>query len=158
MKNRHNMDIEILSRSKTLPEMLKNTAMFYAKELRILDSNYKVFICTDPNLRKDGSNGLCAKTGDREITVALYSRLSIVKMLSTLAHEMVHVKQMVRGHYRNEPMKYGKGVHHYWLGKRVKAEYIKRPWELEAFRKELVLLESLGEHITKKMKNKTKKS
>ena len=72
LENSH-MDIEILSRSKTLPEMLKNTAMFYAKELRILESNYKVFICTDPNLRKEGSNGLCAKTGDREITVALYS-------------------------------------------------------------------------------------
>lgn len=152
------MEIEILSRSKALPELLKNAAMFYAKELRIVGSTYKVFVCTDPNLRKEGSNGICARTGDREITVALYSRLSPVKMLSTLAHEMVHVKQMVRGHYRSEPMKYGKGVHHYWLGKRVKAEYIKRPWEREAFRKEMVLLESLSEHVTKKMKNKTKKT
>jgi hypothetical protein len=149
------MEIKVLSYSKTLPDFLKNSAMFYAKELGILNSKYNVVIVTDPSLKKDGNNGLCAKTGDREITIGLYSRLNIVKMLYTLAHEMVHVKQMARGQYRHETKR--GSVHHYWMGKRVNASYIDRPWEREAFSRESILVETLSAHVSKKLKNKNKK-
>ena len=124
-------------------------AKFFAKELNIHKSNYKVFICTDPTLKADGNNGICARTGKREISIALYSRLGFGKLLYTLAHEMVHVKQMVKGHYRQEPMKYGQGVYHFWLGKKVRAEYHKRPWEIEAMRRESILVGELTAHVEK---------
>ena len=133
------MEIEILTYGKKRKDLMLSMAKFFAKQLNIHKSKYKVFICTDPTLKEDGNNGLCAKTGDKEITIALYSRLTPIKMLYTLAHEMVHVKQMCRGHYKHTPMKYGKGVHHYWLGKRVVAKYIDRPWEREAFKLESIL-------------------
>lgn len=148
------MEIEILTHSKTLKKILPEIAVFYAKRLNITKSKYKVFICTDPTLKEDGNNGLCAKTGPKEITIALYSRLTPVKLLYTLAHEMVHAKQMCRGHYKHEPMKYGEGVHHYWLGKRVVAKYIDRPWEREAFKLESILVEELTDYMNKKLKNK----
>ena len=143
------MDIEVLSYSKTLPDFLKGAAKFYAKELGLEKSTYKVFIVTDPHLKKDGSNGVCAKTGDREITIALYSRLSVIKMMYTLAHEMVHVKQIAKGQYKHETKR--GAIHHYWMGKRVKASYLKRPWEIEAFSRESLLVETLGDFFTKKM-------
>lgn len=146
------MEIEILTHGKLFKQMLPVIAQFYAKRLNIDKSKYKVFICTDPSLKADGNNGLCAKTGKREITIALYSRLSPVKLLYTLAHEMVHVKQMCRGHYKQSPMKYGQGVHHYWLGKRVNAKYIDRPWEREAFKLESILVEELTDYMDKQAK------
>lgn len=148
------MEIEALTHSKQLKEMLPKVAEFYAKRLNITKSKYKVFICTDPSLKEGGNNGLCAQTGSKEITIALYSRLTPVKMLYTLAHEMVHAKQICRGHYKQSPMKYGQGVYHYWLGKRVNAKYIDRPWEREAFKLESILVEELSEHMEKVLKKK----
>ena len=149
------MEIEILTHG-TRKELLEKLAGFYATQLNIQKSNYKVFIVTDPTLKSQGSLGVCGRTGPREITVALYSYLSFGRILYTLAHEMVHVKQMIRGHYRQEPMKYGKGVYHYWLGKRVNLEYIKRPWEIEAINREDKLVESLSKYLSRKKTNKKK--
>lgn len=151
------MEIEILSRSKRLRTILEPIAQFYAKELNITKSKYKVYICTDASLKEDDNNGLCAKTGNKEITIALYSRLNIVKMLYTLAHEMVHAKQMCRGQYRQEPKKRGDGVYHLWLGKRVNKDYLQRPWEIEAFGRESMLVEKLSDFVGQKLDNKKKK-
>ena len=150
------MEISIYAQSKRLPEFLKQTARFYAQELGILKSKYNVLIVTDPTLKKEGSHGLCAKTGEREITIMLYSHLSPVRLLYVLAHEMVHAKQIARGQYKSE---FKRGTtHHYWMGRRVKAEYIKRPWEREAFSKESILVEILNGYVTKELKKKNKKS
>lgn len=152
------MEIEILTYGKKRKDMILSLANFFAKQLNIHKSNYKVFIVTDPSLKADGNNGVCAKTGEREISVALYSRLGFGQLLHTLAHEMVHVKQFIRGHYRQVPMKYGKGVYHYWLGKRVNLEYIKRPWEIEAMSREAVLVGNLTAHVEKLNKKGNKKA
>ena len=149
------MEIKVHTSSKRLPEFIKQTAAFYAKELGILNSRYQLVIVTDPTLKAEGNNGLCFRTGQKQITVALYSRLSLIKMLYTLAHEMVHVKQFVRGQYKSETKR--GTTHHYWMGKRVIAKYLKRPWEIEAFGRESILVETLGEHVTKNLKKKNKK-
>jgi hypothetical protein len=145
------MDIEILTYSKVLKPTLAGMSKFYAKKLKLTKSKYKLFIVTDKNLRKQGSNGLCAKTGQREITISLYSRLSASEMMMTLAHEMVHVKQFARGQYKNVPMKYGKGVYHYWMGEKVNKEYLSRPWEIEAYTRQEHLYDQLLSHLTRKI-------
>lgn len=148
------MEIEVLTTSKKLADFLLGAATFYAKQLGLENSRYKVVIATNPTLKADGNNGVCMKTGHRQITVGLYSRLNTIRMLYTLAHEMVHVKQIAKGQYRHEAKR---GYYqHYWLGQRVKAEYIKRPWEIEAFKRESILFESLADHVTKKMKRNKK--
>jgi hypothetical protein len=149
------LEIEVLTHSKTLPDMLGKAANFFAEELNITKSKYKVCIVTDPTLKAEGNNGLCARTGEREISIALYSRLSLSKMLYTLAHEMVHVKQMAKGQYTYT--RKGRTFKQYWLGKRVKASYLDRPWEIEAFQRENLLVEKLLEHVEKNMKRQKRK-
>ena len=149
------MEITVLTHSKTLPAFLTGAAKFFVKELGLEKSKYNVVIVTNPSLKADGNNGICAKTGEREITIGLYSRLNTVKMLYTLAHEMVHVKQIAKGQYKYETKR--GYVQHYWLGKRVKVEYIKRPWEIEAYGKESILVETLADFFTKKLKKGKKK-
>lgn len=150
------MEIEVLSHSKQRSETIKAVAEFYVEKLNLTNSKYKVFICTDPSLKKDGNNGLCAKTGKKEITVAVYSRLDNIKLLYTLAHEFVHVKQIARGQYTQKTVR-GR-VQHFWLGQRVSKKYIERPWEIEAFGRESILVEHLCDRVVANRKKNKKRS
>ena len=108
----------MLAHGNTSPEkveLLYKVAKFYAKHLNIQNFNYKVYVCFAPNMReKDGNNGVCSKTGDREISIAIDSKLKLPQVLQTLAHEMVHAKQYVRGQYRGELSRNGK-MRRIWL-------------------------------------------
>jgi hypothetical protein len=55
----------------------------------------------------------------------------------TLAHELVHVKQMAKG-----TLKDGPNGSNYWAGKKYSknTKYLDRPWEIEAFSKQELLL------------------
>ena len=55
----------------------------------------------------------------------------------TLAHEMVHVKQMAKG-----TLKSLRGGAHLWANKKYskKTEYLSMPWEIEAFSKQELIL------------------
>jgi hypothetical protein len=153
------MEIEILSRSKNkgLVQLLERSAQFFAEKLNVTKCNYKVFICTKRGLKREGHMGLCAKTGDREITVAVDGALPLPNILYTLAHEMVHVKQFCRGQYRSELARNGR-YRRYWLGKQVIAKYEDRPWELEAFTREGILVSQLMEHVAQNRKKNKKHS
>ena len=89
------MEIKVLTRSKQagISELLGNSAAFFAKKLNVEKCNYKVYICTKRNLKREGHMGLCAKTGEREITIAVDSNLPLPNILYTLAHEMAHQYQ-----------------------------------------------------------------
>jgi hypothetical protein len=153
------MKIEILAHGNTKPEKVKlfhNTAKFYAKYLNIEKFKYKVYICIAPKLRqRDSNNGVCAKTGDKEISIAVDSALALPQMLLTLAHEMVHAKQYVRGQYRGEMSRNGKAKR-IWLGKQYTVAYLKRPWEREAFRRESELVNALLDELIRKSKKNKK--
>jgi hypothetical protein len=150
------MEIKILAHGNTSPEkvlLVHKIAKFYAEYLNITHFKYKVYICLAPNLRKrDGNNGLCSFTGYREISIALDSTLQLPQAMLTLAHEMVHVKQYVRGQYRGELSRNGK-MKRIWLGKQYTVAYHKRPWELEAFRREEELVYALVNNVAQKAKN-----
>jgi hypothetical protein len=62
---------------------------------------------------------------------------SLESMAETLAHEMVHVRQMARGLLKSD----GKG-NHFWCGKKYskKTKYLDMPWELDAFSKQEIIL------------------
>ena len=71
-------------------------------------------------------------------------RLSDIKLLdmaTTLAHEMVHVRQLAKG-----MMKFLPRGSRLWMGKKYtkKVKYIDQPWELDAFaRQEIVVRRAL---------------
>ena len=67
-------------------------------------------------------------------------RLSITSLLNlatTLAHEMVHVKQLAKGQ-----LKYLPKDQKIWMGKTYtkKTAYLDQPWELDAFAKQEIIL------------------
>lgn len=148
------MKIEVLAHGNTNPEkvlLLYKTAKFYAKYLNLNKSKYTILVCSAPNLRKhDGNNGVASKTGDKEVTIAVDSTLQLPQMLMTLAHEMVHAKQYIRGHYKATVSRNGK-LKKLWLGKQYSVVYHKRPWEREAFRREGELVNALLESVTQSM-------
>ena len=146
------MNIQVYTSGKELQNNLLKLAKFYASQLNLKKSKYEIIICTDPSLKKEGTRGLCAKTGHRQITILLYSRLNPVMFIYTLAHEMVHAKQICRGQYSLRLNKSKTKYQSIWLGKVIKAKYENRPWEKEAFIKEDILVDKLLGHISKKKK------
>jgi len=63
--------------------------------------------------------------------------ISMMEMATTLAHEMVHVKQLAKGQMRFLP-----NEARIWKGKKYtkKTKYLDMPWELDAFSKQEILL------------------
>jgi hypothetical protein len=61
----------------------------------------------------------------------------MMEMATTLAHEMVHVKQLAKGQMRFLP-----NEARIWKGKKYtkKTKYLDMPWELDAFSKQEILL------------------
>jgi hypothetical protein len=71
------------------------------------------------------------------IVVVVKPRKNLKEVGLTLAHEMVHVKQLAKG-----VLKTRKTGSYIWAGKRYskKTEYLSMPWEIEAFSKQELIL------------------
>jgi len=67
--------------------------------------------------------------------VVIQPRMSIKDIGLTLAHEMVHVRQMAKGILRSV-----NGVH-YWAGRRYtkRTKYLDQPWEQDAFARQEII-------------------
>jgi hypothetical protein len=63
--------------------------------------------------------------------------MALLEMAGTLAHEMVHVKQLAKGQ-----MKFLPNEVKIWKGKKYtkKTKYLDMPWEIDAFSKQELLL------------------
>ena len=72
--------------------------------------------------------------------------ISLIEMATTLAHEMVHVRQLAKG-----IMRFDQGDVRYWKGKRYtkKTKYLDMPWEIDAFSKQELLVRRAIEIDTK---------
>ena len=69
------------------------------------------------------------------------TKTSLLEMGLTLAHEMVHVRQLAKGQ-----MKFLPNQARIWMGKRYskKTHYLDQPWELDAFaRQEIVFRKAI---------------
>jgi len=125
--------IEASKRSKKFIEALMPSII---KQLK-LESSTKVVVIRVANE--------CGK--DQGITVDLgisFGYMVVIKPTRsfkdlglTLAHEMVHVKQLAKGQLKHRPT--GSYI---WAGKRFskKTEYLSMPWEIEAFSKQELIL------------------
>jgi hypothetical protein len=80
----------------------------------------------------DDNDGLTSNLAQFGAIVILLKPQSFEKLGVTLAHEMVHVKQMAKG-----TLKTVKGIN-YWNGRRYskRTKYLDQPWEIEAFSKQ----------------------
>lgn len=123
---------------------------YFIKKLNLQKSKYNLHILHKQGLRKtDGQIGLTAKISDNEIAVALDSKLNDYKLLVTLAHEMVHVKQFARGQVKTKFTKFG-NVKTFWMGRSINRQYYNRPWEIEAYEREMDLTNQFLKYLARK--------
>ena len=64
------------------------------------------------------------------------TKASLLEMGTTLAHEMVHVRQLAKGQVKFLP-----NQARIWMGKRYnkRTHYLDQPWELDAFARQEIL-------------------
>ena len=75
-----------------------------------------------------GFEGTCVDYDEREYFIDVNRKQSLEDLCVTICHEMVHVKQYIRNQLRCEDINY-----------KTYEEYIKLPWEKEAYEKQEVL-------------------
>ena len=78
----------------------------------------------------DNANAWCQQNSHNTYQIDVDSKLGLRTLIKTMCHEMVHVKQYVKGELID---------HRYWRGK----EYnFRQPWEIEAYNLETILFRS----------------
>ena len=65
------------------------------------------------------------------------TKTSLVNMATTLAHEMVHVRQLAKGQ-----LKYLTNERKSWMGKTYskRVKYLDQPWEIDAFARQEIIV------------------
>ena len=125
--------IEASKRSKKFIEVLMPSII---KQLKLENSTKVVVIRVANECGPD--QGITVDLGiSFGYIIVIKPTRSLKDLGLTLAHEMVHVKQLAKG-----TLKYRKTGNHVWAGKRYtsKTEYLSRPWEIEAFSKQELIL------------------
>jgi len=106
----------------------------YAKD-QLMSNIRKLFIdveVIDGYVYQEGINGETIYDGNgRHVTIAIDPNQPLQEFITTLLHEMVHVKQYIAGELKDSS----------WKGEYFEGSYKDSPWEKEAYRLESVLLE-----------------
>jgi hypothetical protein len=131
------MNVVVDMRKGDRKNMIEGCITLFIRELKLEKSRTSLFVFTKKNFENEtGAAGMVYPYAKGIITMDLDSRLSMDKLIHTLAHEMVHVKQIARGQLLYE----GKKI--FWKGERVypkRMSYYNHPWEIDAWRNEKVL-------------------
>lgn len=128
------MEYKVVTRSETYKRYIDYLMPGLIKQLKLEKSRAFVLIevCKDVG---ENAYGSTTNLPGLDSYVISLRRRPWAELGSTLAHEMVHVKQFVKGHLRVEN---GKKL---WRGKHVtkRVKYLDQPWEREAFMKQEML-------------------
>jgi hypothetical protein len=104
-------------------------------QLRLNSSRKLLHIIVDKDIQEHGVT-LDLTPANGTLLVVLKPSKNMTEIGMTLAHELVHVKQMARG-----LLKYGSRGSVFWCGKRYgkNTKYTDCPWEIQAFSKQELL-------------------
>ena len=126
--------------SKKRYDAITNAVMFACNNLmpRVRKPVYINITPIHKLTETQGVNGDCMDEEDREFTIRIDVSLPLNEMISTILHEMVHVKQYLSGTLKQPRpgVAVYKRVDYDW-----EMEYDDRPWEIEAHCKEKQLAE-----------------
>lgn len=128
------MYYEVRTRSKNYKNLVETIMPSIIKQLKLQKNKKFVLIDIGRSAGTD-NDGMTLPMPSLQSFVISIKPGSLMDMGVTLAHEMVHVKQLVKG-----TLKVKNGVK-YWCGKRYpkNAKYLNTPWELEAFARQEIL-------------------
>jgi hypothetical protein len=119
------------SRSKKSKAFVEHILPSMIKQLGLSRSR-KVLVVRIANDLNEGVDGLTLPMPGIGSFMVVIKPGKLEAMGITLAHEMVHVRQMALGILKTE-----KGIN-YWRGKKYtrKTKYLNLPWEIDAFSKQ----------------------
>jgi hypothetical protein len=145
--------MELPKQKKSLLKLLSKAIMEYAVECR--SKRTKKFVeAIMPNMiallglksskhcvlvrianELDGDEGVTVPIPDINSYIVVVKPGSLKDVGTTLAHEMIHVKQLARGYLQI------KNGARYWCGRRYRknVKYLSQPWELDAFSKQEII-------------------
>jgi hypothetical protein len=113
------------------PNGLRNAAAFYANELGILDADATVLI-ERKFLNGENDGFVVALPSEGAYFITLHRGETPRDIYETLAHEMVHVAQYIRGDLKDDKNTINfRGID--YPAKCSIEEELYRPWELEAY-------------------------
>jgi hypothetical protein len=126
------MEYFIKARSKRTEQFIEGILPSMISQLGLNNSRKTLFIKVSKSDIEGGNDGQTAYIKPIGGLVVIIKPQPFERMGVTLAHEMVHVKQLAKG-----ILKTVKGVN-YWQGQRYtrKTKYLNQPWEIEAFSKQ----------------------
>lgn len=130
------MEYHIKTRSKKIRHFIDSVMPSLITQLGLKNSRKELFINICKGSELDDNDGCTSYLPKFDcIVILLKPCYSLERLGLTLAHEMVHVKQLAKG-----KLKTVKGVR-YWNGKVVskRVKYLNQPWEIEAFSKQELL-------------------
>lgn len=112
-------------------ENLVGLAAYYVKEkLMPRVQNLDVMIDVVDEEEVDGLAGYCLPVDRRSYEIQIRDSLPLIEMITTVIHEMVHVKQGFRQEWKYDPKKRST----IWKGTEYVqgTPYMECPWEIEA--------------------------
>lgn len=116
------------------PSLVESLAMYICQELDIQPSRITIASYDED----DGNLGLCLDESDSEFIILVKEKdRNIGEIFTTIAHEMVHVKQ-----YMKENLGW-------FLDNRKDIPYLDRWWEKEAFSMAVPLVENFAKSFKK---------
>ena len=133
------VNIQIKGGTKTQKKYAKSMVEFCAEMLMPRIHNLEINLRLK-NFKEDDSYGYALATDDadanrpREFDLDINTDARLRRLLETVAHEMVHVKQFARGELYQSSMT----AKHRWKGnwERGEKHYYDLPWEIEAHGRE----------------------
>lgn len=130
------MDITVSGGNKLQRQLTQSVAEFMDRKFfgryKTLAVNFEI---SRTLMRDHEVAGLCYPQGSyrpREFDIDLSTDLSTIDFIKTVIHELVHVKQYVKGELIDRQRGRASVL---WNGKdHTKTSYTKQPWEREAYR------------------------
>lgn len=125
-----------------LEENIKKAVQFYGRELDIQGVPKVELTVTYPKQLTFVHGYALAKDEENSYEIVIFLNHSEKEIIQTLAHEMVHIHQYHRHDlvFKNKRV-YWKGIDH------TDTRYKKRPWEVEAFKKEKALADKFWKSL-----------
>jgi hypothetical protein len=131
------MEFVVKTRSKKTKKFIDSIMPSLIKQLGLTNSRKFVLI---EICRLDADKGLTTPLPGLDSYVIALNPAKWEELGSTLAHEMVHVRQLAKGILKAE------GGTKWWRGKKYtkRTKYLDMPWEIDAFaRQELLFRRAL---------------
>ena len=126
---------------KDFKPFVERAAIFYSKELvpnSRIRNNCSVEIKFDENIKEYGFASVeeyNTRKQPRKFLIEIHPYIGSRRILETLAHEMVHIKQYIQDETNDQLTK--------WRGKKInsdKVDYWVQPWEIDAYGRETGLI------------------